>query len=224
MDEKEAAARERVKEIAEKFIAEGNPTGWFDALYKEAKGDNEKIPWADLEPNKFLVRFAEATKLQGNGRNALVVGCGLGDDARFLQDRGFRVTGFDISATAIEWAKRICGDNKINFFVADLFSSPKEWNGAFDFVLEVYTIQPLPLSLRESAIDEIAKFVKKDGKLLVVTRAREDNEEVTDPPWPLSKKDLSRFEKSGLKQIHFEEMFGDEEEPMRRFVVEYEKS
>jgi hypothetical protein len=88
-------------------------------------------------------------------------------------------------------------------------------------VLEIYTIQPLPLSLRENAIDEIAKFVKKDGKLLVIARAREDDEPVNDPPWPLSKKDLSRFEKSGLTQIHFEDFLDDADPPTRRFIVEY---
>ena len=93
-------ARERTKEIQAKFAEKGDALGWFDALYKEAGGDNGRIPWADLEPNKFLVRFAEQTNLRGNNRKALVVGCGLGDDARFLHDLGFDVTAFDISETA----------------------------------------------------------------------------------------------------------------------------
>src|SRR5688500_2878111 len=121
-------ARERTKEIAEEFIKKGDATGWFDALYKEAGGDNEKIPWADLEPNKFLRAWAEKTNLKGDNRKALVVGCGLGDDARFLHDLGFRVTAFDISPTAIEWARRLHIDTDIKFVTADLFDPPKEWH------------------------------------------------------------------------------------------------
>jgi len=34
---------------------------------------------------------------------------------------------------------------------------------------------------------------------------------------------LSQFEKNNLTQAHFEEMWGDEEVPIKRFVVEYEK-
>jgi 2-polyprenyl-3-methyl-5-hydroxy-6-metoxy-1,4-benzoquinol methylase len=215
--------RERTKEIAAEYIERGDVTGWFEALYSEAAGDNEKIPWADLEPNKFLRRFAEKNGLRGNGRKALVVGCGLGDDARFLHDLGFKVTAFDISATAVEWAKKLHADTDIRFEVADLFAPPRAWLGAFEFVLEVYTIQPLPMEIRPKVIDSIANFVAPGGKLLVVTRGRDDDEIPPELPWALSKKDLSRFEANGLKQIYFEEMTGDEEEPIRRFVVEYER-
>ncbi len=146
----------------------------------------------------------------------------MGDDARFLADLGFDVTAFDISATAIEWARRLHSKTDIKFFVADLFNPPKEWFQAFEFVLEVYTIQPLPLEMREQVIDAIANFVAFRGKLVVVTRGREDDEIPAELPWALSKKDLSRFEKNNLKQTDFAEMLGDEEEPVRRFVVEYE--
>ncbi|MDQ3130370.1 MAG: class I SAM-dependent methyltransferase [Acidobacteriota bacterium] len=217
-------ARERTKEIQAEFAEKGDALGWFDALYREAAGDNERIPWADLEPNKFLRRFAEQTNLQGNNRKALVVGCGLGDDARYLYDLGFRVTAFDISRTAIEWARKLHSNTDIKFYTADLFDAPKEWFAAFEFVLEVYTIQPLPLEMRPQVIDAIANFVEFRGKLIVVTRGREDDEIPLELPWALSRKDLSRFEVNRLQQIHFEEMFGDEEEPIKRFVIEYEKN
>ncbi len=217
-------SREHTKELAAAFLEKGDATGWFDALYKEAAGDNEKIPWADLEPNKFLHRWAEQTNLQGNNRTALVVGCGLGDDAKFLHDLGFNVTAFDISETAIEWARKLHADTDIKFAVADLFDTPKEWYQKFEFVLEVYTIQPLPREMRPQVIDAIANFVKfPDGKLIVVTRGREDDEVPKELPWALSRQDLSRFAANNLRQIHFEEMLGDEEEPIKRFVVEYEK-
>lgn len=220
-DEKEEA-REHTKELADSFLKKGDALGWFDALYKEAAGDNEKIPWADLEPNKFLRRYAEKTNLRGDGRKALVVGCGLGDDARFLHDLGFNVTAFDISPTAIEWARNLHKDTDIKFVVADLFNPPKEWFQAFEFVLEVYTIQPLPLAMRSQVIDAIANFVEFRGKLLVVTRGREDDEEPLELPWALSRKDLSQFDANNFNQIYFEEMSGDDE-PIPRFVIEYLK-
>lgn len=216
-----AAARERTKEIHAEFAEKGDPTGWFDALYREAAGDNQKIPWADLVPNRFFRVWAEKNDLQGEGRSAMVVGCGLGDDARYLHDLGFRVTAFDISPAAIEWARSLHRETDINFAVADLFNPPKEWFQAFDFVLEVYTIQPLPMEMRASVIDAIANFVRLHGKLVVVTRGREDDEIPAEMPWALSRKDLSRFEENGFRQINFEQMFGDEEPPEQRFVVEY---
>ena len=216
--------RERTKQIAEEFLKKGDATGWFDALYKEAEGNNERIPWADLEPNRFLVEFAKKTDLKGDNRNALVVGCGLGDDARFLHDSGFRVTAFDISPTATRWARKLHAETDIKFVVADLFNPPKDWYQAFEFVLEVYTIQPLPLEMRPKVIDAITNFVEfPNGKLVVVTRGREEDEQPLELPWALSRQDLSRFETNDLKQTFFEEMVDDEEPPVKRFVVEYER-
>jgi SAM-dependent methyltransferase len=147
----------------------------------------------------------------------------LGDDALFLHDLGFNVTAFDVSPTAIEWARKLHADTDIKFAVADLFNAPNEWYQAFEFVLEVYTIQPLPIEMRPRVIDAIARFVAPQGRMVVVTRGREDDEEPTELPWSLSRQDLSQFERNGLKPIHFEEMLGDEDEPVKRFVVEYQK-
>jgi len=217
-------AREYTERLAKKFIAENDPTGWFEQLYKEAEGDNEKIPWADLEPNRFLRTWAEKSNLQGGGRKALVVGCGLGDDAKFLHDLNFNVTAFDISPTAIEWARRLHRNTDIKFVVADLFYPPKEWFQAFEFVLEVYTIQPLPLEIRPQVINAIANFVQFRGRLIVVTRGRNDDEIPAELPWALSPQDLLQFEVDGLRQIDFTEMLDDEDEPIKRFVIEYEKN
>jgi SAM-dependent methyltransferase len=223
MEREESEARKRTKAIAAEFAERGDPLGWFDALYRESAGDTEKIPWADLEPNKYLREWAEKTVLRGEGRTALVVGCGLGDDAKFLDDLGFKVTAFDISPTAIDWARRLYKDSAVTFLVADLFDPPKEWYQAFEFVLEIYTIQPLPLEMRPKVIDAIANFVKLDGRLVVITRGREDDEEPVELPFPLSRRDLSRFDANGLRQTDFQIMPGDEDVPAERFVVEYKR-
>jgi len=216
--------RARARELADQFASGGDALGWFEELYKEAAGDNEKIPWADLEPNRFLKAWAEKAGLRGDGRRALVVGCGLGDDAVYLDELGFDVTAFDISATAIDWARKLHSGWEIRFEVMDLFEPFRGWLGGFDFVLEVYTIQPLPVEMRERVMDSIAAFVAPGGELVVVTRGREDDEEVVKVPWPVSRNELSRFEESGLVQTYFEVMPDDtDDEPADRFVVKYRR-
>lgn len=214
--------RAYVRSLQAEFAARGDTLGWFEALYKESEGNNELIPWADLEPNKFFKAWAESTGLKGDGRTAMVVGCGLGDDARYLHDLGFKVTAFDISPTAIGWAKRLHADTDIQFEACDLFEPYRGWLGAFDFVLEIYTIQPLPLEIRPKVIDAIAAFVVEKGRLVVVTRGREDDDEPDTLPWPMSRRDLKRFEDNGLSQTDFVIMPGEDDEPVR-FVVEYER-
>ena len=212
--------RARVREIQADFAARGDSMGWFEALYQEAAGDNEVIPWADLEPNPYFRKWADANKLTGDGRKALVVGCGLGDDAKYLHDLGFKVTAFDISPTAIEWARKLHSDTDIVFETCDLFQPFRGWAGGFDFVLEIYTIQPLPLEMRPQVVDAIAAFVRVGGRIVVVTRGRDDDVEPDELPWPMSRRDLSRFEDNGLTQTDFVVMPGEEGEPPR-FIVEY---
>jgi hypothetical protein len=95
--------------------------------------------------------------------------------------------------------------------------------GGFDFVLEIYTIQPLPMEMRPKVIDSVAGFVAPGGRLVVVTYGRDDDEETDVVPWPLSRRDLSRFGENGLREVGFQEVW-DEEDEKRRFIVEYERA
>ena len=89
----------------------------------------------------------------------------------------------------------------------------------------IYTIQPLPLDMRPQVIDAISSFVAPNGELVVVCRGRNDDEQPEQLPWPLSFKDMSRFEENGLTQTDFEEMFEEEDgEPVRRFVAAYRRA
>lgn len=217
-------ARERVLELQNESYAKNDATAWFDALYAEADGDISRIPWADLEPNKNLMSWLAENPRDGAGKSAVVVGCGLGDDAEELAKLGFSVTAFDISPAAIDWAKKISPDSKVDYSVQDLFDLPKDWEGKFDFVLEIYTIQALPLELRAKTIEKIAGLVKKSGELLVICRGRENDEPLTILPFPLSPNDLETFESCGLSQISFEDFTDDEAEPKRRFRCLYRQN
>lgn len=214
-------ARARIREIAAEFAERGDDLGWFDEVYQTAEGKFDRIPWVEREPNRFFRDWAEKIHLIGEGRKALVVGGGLGYDARYLYELGFDLTAFDISPTAVEWAKKLHADTPIRFETMDLFQPFRGWLAAFDFVLEIYTIQPLPMDLREKAIDSVAALVAKGGQLVVVARGRGDDEELTQLPWPLSRRDLSRFEKNGLRAVDFNDFYDDED--TRRFVAVYER-
>ena len=220
IDEK---ARERVEEIFREFKAKGDATGWFDALYREAEGDAQKIPWADLEPNPHFAAWLEKHKPDGTGKKAIVVGCGLGDDAEELARFGFQVTAFDISPKAIEWAREIHPETTVDHHVADLFDLPKEWKEKFDFVLEVYTVQALPLHLREKAIKAIAELVAPGGELLYVGRGADEGETSENPPFPIRKSELDKFVEAGLAEIEFEDFYDANEPPMRRFRAFYRR-
>jgi len=214
-------SRTRARELAKEFLDRGDPKGWFDALYIEAKGDESAIPWADLTPNPQLEEWLRDKN--GEGRTALVIGCGLGDDAEVGAARGFAVTSFDISPQAIAWCKRRFPNSKVNYVVADLLAPPSEWQNAFDLVVEINTLQVLPEELRTAAMKSTADFLAESGDLLVIARAREPEEDRGTMPWPLTRVELAEFEGLGLTQILFEDFLDDETPPVRRFRVHHRK-
>ena len=73
--------QQRVKELANQAIQEANPTAWFDVLYSQSQGDVTQIPWAKLTVHPYLQDWLTINHTQGQGLSALVIGCGLGDDA-----------------------------------------------------------------------------------------------------------------------------------------------
>ena len=217
-------ARARTAELSGEYYAKDDATGWFDVLYSEADGDTTQVPWADLETNPSFAAWLEKNDLQGAGKKAVVVGCGLGDDAEELARRGFAVTGFDISPKGIAWAKKLHPETTVDYRVEDLFALPAEMKGAYDFVLEIYTIQALPLSLREKAITAIAELPAPNGEVLVIERGAEEGETVENPPFPLWKSHLENFTASGLTEETFEDFLDKQEPPTRRFRILYRKT
>jgi 2-polyprenyl-3-methyl-5-hydroxy-6-metoxy-1,4-benzoquinol methylase len=175
---------------------------WFDNLYIKAKGDSNQVPWANMTANAYLKDWLNQHPQFGKGLTALVVGCGLGDDAEALAEKGFDVTAFDISPTAIDWCKQRFPDSSVNYIVADLFDLDKAWIRKFDFVFEARTIQSLPLKVREQAMSAVAQLVAQKGTLLVVTVTRDTPEEPDGPPYPLSLEEIDYFLKLGLQEIN----------------------
>lgn len=191
----------KVKSLVEQSLRQSSPSGWFEVLYSQASGDSSQVPWARLNTNRYLLDWLNLHQTQGKGKRALVIGCGLGDDAEALAQRGFQVTGFDISTTAIAWCQQRFPDSPVTYLVADLFALDPSWHQAFDLVVESYTIQALPLSVRSKVIQVIGALVNPGGTLLIITRFRDTDAEPDGPPWPVSDKELNHFQELGLLEI-----------------------
>jgi SAM-dependent methyltransferase len=213
--------RKRARELAAEYLGKGDPTGWFELLYKEAEQGQNVVPWADRGANPGLLDFWGVNPQPTQEKKALVIACGLGDDAVQLAAWGFDTTAFDISETAIRMARQRFPESKVTYAVADLFHPPSEWEQKFDFVFEANTVQALPLTLRAQAIQKITSFVRPGGKLLTLVRGREENEPLGDLPWPLTRAEMNEFVRAGLTENSFEEYFDKEDPPARRFRCLY---
>jgi SAM-dependent methyltransferase len=137
-------------------------TEFWEARYR----DGDRL-WSG-RPNALLVR--EAGDLTPG--TALDLGCGEGADAVWLASRGWRVTGVDISRTALKraalhareagvgdrtvWERHVLGE-----------SFPE---GSFDLVNVQYLQSPVPLNQRR-ILRQAADAVAAGGTLLIVLHA-----------------------------------------------------
>jgi SAM-dependent methyltransferase len=191
----------------------------FDAVYREASGDRGKVPWSHRRPSPSMVNWmnAAAPGLLRPGARVAVVGCGLGEDAVFLADRGYEVSAFDVSPTAIEWAKRLHPQHDDLFSVADLLDLPGSLRHRFDLVVEVHTLQALPPKHRVELARGMAELLVHGGVLLACARGRSDEiplEAVSGPPFAFSSNELDKtLRGAGLIPIEPVACFEDDNDP-----------
>jgi SAM-dependent methyltransferase len=166
-------------------------------MYAAAGDDLGAVPWAKLRPFPLLVEWLDGEG-GGAGRRALVIGCGYGDDAEELAGRGFEVSAFDFSPTAIERARERFPGSSVDYRVADLFNLPIEWRGRFDLVVEIRTMQSLLIAERGAGAEAIAATVGPGGRLWLFALGRETHLPGERRPWPVTPDELAGFEAAGL--------------------------
>jgi SAM-dependent methyltransferase len=176
-------------------------TDWFDRLYREAAGDPARVPWAAQAVCPIVADYL--SDHPGPGR-AVVVGCGIGDDAEAVAAAGYDTLGFDVSPEAIAWCERRYPDSAVIYRVADLFSLPDEWAGRFDLVVEVRTVQSLPPGRQGQVMDAVAGLVAPGGRLLLVALARAEGVVPHGPPWAITRRELERMGSTGLEEVSME--------------------
>lgn len=191
------------EEIRKKLgVKENKPNDWFETLYSESNNSGDGVPWANMEPHPIFKKWIDDNSPLKNEKTALVIGCGLGDDAIELETKGFKVTAFDVSESAIELCKKRFPASKVEFITADLLEGVSKWYKKFNLVLEIFTIQALPPKYEDKLIKNISDFVSDKGQLIVITEVQSEKRTYENgPPWLLNHDYIKAFERFGLKHV-----------------------
>jgi ubiquinone/menaquinone biosynthesis C-methylase UbiE len=91
--------------------------------------------------------------------SALDIGCGLGQFALLLADRGKQVSAIDISAEAIRIARQSDPSNRIRFEVAEVTKMP--FDHKFDLVTSFDLLEHLPIEEVDLALSETHRLCLK---------------------------------------------------------------
>lgn len=156
--------RGRLDRDPHRITGSGTLTSVNEQDWDERYASAERI-WSG-QPNAALV--AEVADLTPG--TALDVGCGEGADAVWLAQRGWQVTGLDISGVALDRGRAWASENGVE--VTWLKSGLLEAGlaaGSFDLVVVMYP--PLPRTPDAVVERALADLVAPGGRLLVVHHA-----------------------------------------------------
>jgi SAM-dependent methyltransferase len=181
-------------ELGTNAVAEGEPTRWYDELWSAAERGEVALPWDHTDPHPVLADWAAGHGPgpgDGERRTAVVVGCGLGADSEFLAAQGWHTTAFDISAAAVAAVRNRYPASAVDYREGNLLDLSADLVGAFDLVVEIYTLQALHPSLRTQAVAGVHGLMAVGGQALVVQMVRRDDEPLTvEPPWTLTRGEM----------------------------------
>jgi 2-polyprenyl-3-methyl-5-hydroxy-6-metoxy-1,4-benzoquinol methylase len=123
--------------------------------------------WSKLAEYEHMPRYALAKTLAA-GRSVLDFGCGTGYGAAMMAETAAEVTGLDIDAAALAWAKASHHNPRLSFRRhEDLGASLP--GASFDLVTCFEMIEHVDHQTQKAAVAGIARLLKDDGLLLIST-------------------------------------------------------
>jgi len=133
---------------------------WFDTPYYHLLYHNRN----DEEAQGFIDRLLEYLNVSKEAR-VLDVACGKGRHAIYMNEKGFNVTGIDLSEHSIMEAKESEND-RLRFFVRDMRKPLKH---EYDVILNMFTSFGYFENRNENriSINHLAKALHPDGCLVV---------------------------------------------------------
>ena len=142
----------------------------FDALYRgespaEGFAAMTTPPWDNNAPSESVIGWQTRGWVHGD---VLDIGCGLGDNAIYLAQKGHTVTGLDISPTALITAEQRATDAgvEVHFAVADS-TKLEGYTDVFDTVIDSGLFHSLDDDGRRSYAAAVRRATRPGATLLL---------------------------------------------------------
>lgn len=147
-------------------------TGEIQASYDRVADEYVRRIYDELRhkplDRQLLDRFADAVR----GRGVVCdMGCGPGQVARYLHERGVRVCGVDLSPEMVERARRL--NPGIEFHPGSMLNLPFA-DGAWAGIAAFYSIIHVPRAEVFAALRELRRVVQPGGCLLLTFHIGDD--------------------------------------------------
>jgi SAM-dependent methyltransferase len=134
----------------------------YDVVSEEYRADDAP----DERYGEWLEELAPSLPA---GARILDLGCGCGvPTARWLLERGFEVTGVDLSEVQIDRARRLVPEADLRH--ADMTQLDLE-SGGFDAVVAFYSIIHVPVDEQPELFESIHRWLRSGGMLMAIVGA-----------------------------------------------------
>ncbi|MCJ7580607.1 MAG: class I SAM-dependent methyltransferase [Candidatus Aminicenantes bacterium] len=134
----------------------------------------KEIPWNFEAPPRELVELIQKGRIKPC--KAIDLGCGTGNYALYLAERGFEMTGVDSSLSAIQIAKENAKKRNLecDFLVMDVLENFDKIKGTFDFVYDWLLLHHIYPKKRKAYCGNVNKILNQGGKYLSVCFSEKD--------------------------------------------------
>jgi len=136
----------------------------MDAIYQELPLD--AIPWNMEKPPAVLSDLVQSGWVAPC--EAVDLGCGAGNYAVWLASMGFRMTGLDLSTSAVELARGLAMHENVacRFEVQDMTAIVKDFDDAFEFAYDWEVLHHVFPEDRERYVMNVHRMLRSGGKYL----------------------------------------------------------
>jgi ubiquinone/menaquinone biosynthesis C-methylase UbiE len=134
----------------------------FQRYAQKYEKESEISGWSDHGLNRRVTTFGRVLDSIHLPSDALVLdlGCGAGTYCRFLRKKGFRIIGLDYSFPMLQRARKLQGDEKIQFLNGEAYNLPLS-DQSVDAIVCIGVLQTLTDERR--AIKEIHRILRPGG-------------------------------------------------------------
>ncbi|QDT48186.1 bifunctional 3-demethylubiquinone-9 3-methyltransferase/ 2-octaprenyl-6-hydroxy phenol methylase [Symmachiella dynata] len=101
------------------------------------------------------------------------IGCGAGNLTDTLADRGWSVTGVDVSNVAIHWARERCRQQNVTFLRGNICERELFAAASFDLIIDGLCLHCIIGEDRDRVISNLSYWLKPGGRIVVFTMCGE---------------------------------------------------
>ena len=131
----------------------------------------------DTSDDRYIDKFLQSL----NGKRILDAGCGVGEDCKYVEQKGFEAIGIDLSQGMLEIAREKYPNGRFQIMDMTNITYPEN---TFDGIISNCSLFHIPRELLPQTLESFKRVLKPNGKLLLILQEGNEEKMVEEPYRP----------------------------------------